>query len=29
MRKVKETGWTAVSKMDRKRKIKDAEKLFT
>ncbi|XP_040547517.1 synaptonemal complex protein 1 isoform X2 [Gallus gallus] len=29
MRKVRETGWTAVSKMDRKRKIKDAEKLFT
>uniref|UniRef100_A0A8C3L5X8 Uncharacterized protein n=1 Tax=Chrysolophus pictus TaxID=9089 RepID=A0A8C3L5X8_CHRPC len=24
MRKVRETGWTAVSKMDRKRKIKDA-----
>ncbi|XP_021233008.1 synaptonemal complex protein 1 isoform X1 [Numida meleagris] len=29
MRKVRETGWTAVSKMDRKRKIKEAEKLFT
>uniref|UniRef100_A0A669QFS2 Synaptonemal complex protein 1 n=1 Tax=Phasianus colchicus TaxID=9054 RepID=A0A669QFS2_PHACC len=29
MRKVRETGWTAVSKMDRKRKIKDAEKLFS
>ncbi|XP_010722693.2 synaptonemal complex protein 1 isoform X1 [Meleagris gallopavo] len=28
MRKVRETGWTAVSKIDRKRKIKDAEKLF-
>ncbi|XP_048781752.1 synaptonemal complex protein 1 isoform X2 [Lagopus muta] len=29
MRKVRETGWTAVSKMDRKRKIKDSEKLFS
>ncbi|XP_065596417.1 synaptonemal complex protein 1 [Cyrtonyx montezumae] len=29
MRKVRETGWTAVSKMDRKRKMKEAEKLFT
>ncbi|NXP45928.1 SYCP1 protein, partial [Heliornis fulica] len=28
MRKVAEAGWTAVSKMDRKRKIKEAEKLF-
>ncbi|KAM9185134.1 synaptonemal complex protein 1 [Mergus octosetaceus] len=29
MRKMREAGWTAVSKMDRKRKIKEAEKLFT
>ncbi|XP_040472389.1 synaptonemal complex protein 1 [Falco naumanni] len=29
MRKMREAGWTAVSKMDRKRKIKDAERLFT
>ncbi|NXP70876.1 SYCP1 protein, partial [Ramphastos sulfuratus] len=29
MRKMCEAGWTAVSKMDRKRKIKEAEKLFT
>ncbi|XP_050810231.1 synaptonemal complex protein 1 [Gopherus flavomarginatus] len=28
MRKMRETGWTAVSKMDRKKKIKEAEKLF-
>ncbi|NXI73545.1 SYCP1 protein, partial [Anseranas semipalmata] len=28
MRKMREAGWTAVSKMDRKRKIKEAEKLF-
>ncbi|NXC40079.1 SYCP1 protein, partial [Penelope pileata] len=29
MRKMREAGWTAVSKIDRKRKIKEAEKLFT
>ncbi|KFU84437.1 Synaptonemal complex protein 1 [Chaetura pelagica] len=29
MRKMREAGWTEVSKMDRKRKIKEAEKLFT
>ncbi|KAM9595990.1 synaptonemal complex protein 1 [Morphnus guianensis] len=29
MRKMREAGWTAVSKMDRKRKIKEVEKLFT
>ncbi|KGL96116.1 Synaptonemal complex protein 1, partial [Charadrius vociferus] len=29
IRKMREAGWTAVSKMDRKRKIKEAEKLFT
>ncbi|NWX48495.1 SYCP1 protein, partial [Steatornis caripensis] len=29
MRKMREAGWTAVSKMDRKRKIKEAEKFFT
>ncbi|KFV79795.1 Synaptonemal complex protein 1, partial [Struthio camelus australis] len=29
MRKMREAGWTAVSKMDRKRKMKEAEKLFT
>ncbi|XP_040391649.1 synaptonemal complex protein 1 isoform X4 [Cygnus olor] len=29
VRKMREAGWTAVSKMDRKRKIKEAEKLFT
>ncbi|NXJ68073.1 SYCP1 protein, partial [Rostratula benghalensis] len=29
MRNMREAGWTAVSKMDRKRKIKEAEKLFT
>ncbi|NXX79538.1 SYCP1 protein, partial [Urocolius indicus] len=29
MRKMREAGWTAVSKVDRKRKIKEAEKLFT
>ncbi|NXE74219.1 SYCP1 protein, partial [Cochlearius cochlearius] len=29
MRKMREAGWTAVSKLDRKRKIKEAEKLFT
>ncbi|KFQ22486.1 Synaptonemal complex protein 1, partial [Mesitornis unicolor] len=29
MKKMREAGWTAVSKMDRKRKIKEAEKLFT
>ncbi|NXK14045.1 SYCP1 protein, partial [Herpetotheres cachinnans] len=29
MRKMREAGWTAVSKMDRKRKIKDAERLFS
>ncbi|XP_074971924.1 synaptonemal complex protein 1 [Phalacrocorax aristotelis] len=29
MRKMREAGWTAVSKMDRKRKIKESEKLFT
>ncbi|XP_009568104.2 thyrotropin subunit beta isoform X1 [Cuculus canorus] len=29
MRKMREAGWTAVSKMDRKRKIKEAEKYFT
>ncbi|KFQ06034.1 Synaptonemal complex protein 1, partial [Leptosomus discolor] len=28
MRKMREAGWTAVSKMDRKRKIKEAEKFF-
>ncbi|XP_043389555.1 synaptonemal complex protein 1 isoform X3 [Chelonia mydas] len=28
MRKMRETGWTAVSKMDRKKKMKEAEKLF-
>ncbi|XP_071624704.1 synaptonemal complex protein 1 isoform X2 [Heliangelus exortis] len=28
MRKMREAGWTAVSKMDRKRKMKEAEKLF-
>uniref|UniRef100_A0A8C3HUY3 Uncharacterized protein n=1 Tax=Chrysemys picta bellii TaxID=8478 RepID=A0A8C3HUY3_CHRPI len=28
MKKMRETGWTAVSKMDRKRKMKEAEKLF-
>lgn len=29
MKKMREAGWTAVSKMDRKRKIKEAEKFFT
>ncbi|XP_020858112.1 synaptonemal complex protein 1 isoform X2 [Phascolarctos cinereus] len=29
MRKMREGGWAAVSKMDRKKKIKEAEKLFT
>ncbi|NXS72661.1 SYCP1 protein, partial [Pandion haliaetus] len=29
MRKMREAGWSAVSKMDRKRKIKEVEKLFT
>ncbi|XP_062461385.1 synaptonemal complex protein 1 [Pezoporus occidentalis] len=29
MRKMREAGWTAVSKLDRKRKMKEAEKLFT
>ncbi|NXS90829.1 SYCP1 protein, partial [Jacana jacana] len=29
MRKMREAGWNAVSRMDRKRKIKEAEKLFT
>ncbi|NWX20373.1 SYCP1 protein, partial [Aegotheles bennettii] len=29
MRKMREAGWTAVSKIDRKRKMKEAEKLFT
>ncbi|XP_074044608.1 synaptonemal complex protein 1 isoform X2 [Macrotis lagotis] len=29
IRKMKEDGWAAVSKVDRKRKIKEAEKLFT
>ncbi|XP_028939767.1 synaptonemal complex protein 1 [Antrostomus carolinensis] len=29
MRKMREAGWTAVSRMDRKRKIREAEKLFT
>ncbi|XP_010153488.1 PREDICTED: synaptonemal complex protein 1, partial [Eurypyga helias] len=29
MRQMREAGWTAVSKMDRKRKMKEAEKLFT
>ncbi|NXD77732.1 SYCP1 protein, partial [Halcyon senegalensis] len=29
MRKMREAGWTAVSKMDRKRKMKEAEKFFT
>ncbi|KAM6041050.1 synaptonemal complex protein 1 [Theristicus caerulescens] len=29
MRKMREAGWTAVSKMDRKRKIKEAENLFS
>ncbi|XP_065505713.1 synaptonemal complex protein 1 [Caloenas nicobarica] len=29
MRKMREAGWTTVSKMDRKRKMKEAEKLFT
>ncbi|XP_032942753.1 synaptonemal complex protein 1 isoform X2 [Catharus ustulatus] len=28
MRRMREAGWTAVSKMDRKRKIKEAAKLF-
>ncbi|XP_059347167.1 synaptonemal complex protein 1-like isoform X4 [Ammospiza nelsoni] len=28
MRRMREAGWTALSKMDRKRKIKDAVKLF-
>nr|XP_030117608.3 synaptonemal complex protein 1 isoform X5 [Taeniopygia guttata] len=28
MRRIREAGWTAVSKMDRKRKIKDVVKLF-
>uniref|UniRef100_A0A8C6ZST2 Uncharacterized protein n=1 Tax=Nothoprocta perdicaria TaxID=30464 RepID=A0A8C6ZST2_NOTPE len=28
MRKMREAGWTEVSKMDRKRKMKEAEKLF-
>ncbi|XP_029769676.1 synaptonemal complex protein 1 [Terrapene carolina triunguis] len=28
MKKMRETGWTAVSKMDRKKKMKEAEKLF-
>ncbi|XP_074833366.1 synaptonemal complex protein 1 [Carettochelys insculpta] len=28
MRKMRETGWTAVSKIDRKKKMKEAEKLF-
>ncbi|KAM6108403.1 LOW QUALITY PROTEIN: synaptonemal complex protein 1 [Pterocles gutturalis] len=28
MRKMREAGWTAVSKIDRKRKMKEAEKLF-
>ncbi|NXU56493.1 SYCP1 protein, partial [Turnix velox] len=28
MKKMREAGWTAVSKMDRKRKMKEAEKLF-
>ncbi|XP_067414823.1 synaptonemal complex protein 1-like isoform X2 [Emydura macquarii macquarii] len=28
MRKMREAGWTAVSKMDRKKKMKEAEKLF-
>ncbi|KAM8999237.1 synaptonemal complex protein 1 [Sarcophilus harrisii] len=29
MRKMREDGWAAVSKVDRKKKIKEAEKLFT
>ncbi|XP_075299203.1 synaptonemal complex protein 1 isoform X7 [Opisthocomus hoazin] len=29
MRKMREAGWTAVSRIDRKRKLKEAEKLFT
>ncbi|NXK72056.1 SYCP1 protein, partial [Amazona guildingii] len=29
MKKMREAGWTAVSKLDRKRKMKEAEKLFT
>ncbi|XP_021153976.2 synaptonemal complex protein 1 isoform X3 [Columba livia] len=29
MRKMREAGWATVSKMDRKRKMKEAEKLFT
>ncbi|XP_068035071.1 synaptonemal complex protein 1 [Anomalospiza imberbis] len=29
MRRMREAGWTAVSKMDRKRKIKDVVKFFT
>ncbi|XP_072500526.1 synaptonemal complex protein 1 [Notamacropus eugenii] len=29
MRKMREDGWAAVSKVDRKRKLKEAEKLFT
>ncbi|NXF50551.1 SYCP1 protein, partial [Oceanites oceanicus] len=29
MKKMREAGWTAVSKLDRKRKIKEAEKLFS
>uniref|UniRef100_A0A8C8ST57 Uncharacterized protein n=1 Tax=Pelusios castaneus TaxID=367368 RepID=A0A8C8ST57_9SAUR len=28
MRKMRETRWTAVSKMDRKKKVKESEKLF-
>ncbi|XP_075766651.1 synaptonemal complex protein 1 isoform X3 [Pelodiscus sinensis] len=28
MRRMRETGWTAVSKIDRKKKMKEAEKLF-
>lgn len=28
MRKVQDAGWTAVSKMDRKKKMKEAGKLF-
>ncbi|XP_068946378.1 synaptonemal complex protein 1 [Petaurus breviceps papuanus] len=28
MRKMREDGWTAISKVDRKKKIKEAEKLF-
>uniref|UniRef100_A0A4X2KH66 Uncharacterized protein n=1 Tax=Vombatus ursinus TaxID=29139 RepID=A0A4X2KH66_VOMUR len=29
MRKMRQDGWAAVSKMDRKKKMKEAEKLFT